>query len=311
MKVLYVSRSHLGRPTPFVVEQADCLVKNHPVNIDQYFIESGTIWGYIKTVFKLPKFVKTERFDIVHVHNGLSAFVVILGKILFFRSMKVIITFHGSDLNDKSKRKYSLLASRFASHNILVSEKLERYLKGNYSIVPCGIDIDIQMGFRQVTRAERSWSNDDFIILFSSNFARKEKDPEFAFKVVDVFSKSADRKVKFIELKGYNRDQMTKLMQAADVLILCSVMEGSPQVIKEAILNALPIVSNDVGDVAMICAGVDNCFIVKKEVHEFVEKLHHISDNDIRIEYRDPVLKKFDNNIISSKLYDIYNDVLK
>src|SRR5690606_37358981 len=144
------------------------------------------------------------------------------------------------------------------------------------------------------TRTERKWDSNDFIILFSSNFERKVKDPEFAFRVVGAFSKSSKRNVKFIELKGYNRKQLTQIMQAADVLIMCSTMEGSPQVIKEAILNSLPVISNDVGDVAKICAGVDNCFIIRKDVQEFVDHLYIVSDSNSRITYRDPVLEKFD-----------------
>jgi hypothetical protein len=311
MKILFVSRFHSGKPTPFVVEQANFVERNFSVKVDHYYIQDGVRAGYGKMLFQLPKIIKAKNVDIVHVHNGLSAFVVILSKILFHRSMKVVITFHGSDLNDKYKRNFSLIASRFSSHNILVSEKMTRFLKKNYSIVPCGIDIDIQLKYRKITRIDKKWNPHDFVILFSSNFERKEKDPEFAFKVVDAFSKSNKRKVKFIELKGYNREQITQLMQAADVLIMCSNMEGSPQVIKEAILNSLPIISNDIGDVAKICAGVDNCYIVRKDIQEFVDHLNLISKQNSRITYRDPVIEKFDNNIISKKLYYIYCGVIK
>src|SRR5690606_31887866 len=196
MKILFGSRFHSGNPTPFIVEQASFIEKNFSVKVDHYYIGDGTIGGYVKMLLQLPRIIKSKDVDIVHVHNGLSAFAVILSKILFCRSMKVIITFHGSDLNDVSKRNFSLIASRFASHNILVSERMIRFLNRNYSIIPCGIDIDIQLKYRDVTRTERKWDSNDFIILFSSNFERKVKDPEFAFRVVGAFSKSSKRNVK-------------------------------------------------------------------------------------------------------------------
>lgn len=310
MKILYVSRSHSGKPSPFVLEQAESMTRSHPVEIDHYFIKKSGLIGYLGVLVRLPEVIKVNDIDIVHVHNGLSAFAVILSKILLRPSMRVISTFHGSDLNDKSKRRFSLLASRFSSHNIVVSPKMSKFLSQSHSIVPCGVDTNIQFRDRNLLRAEHAWTENHFIILFSSSFERTVKDPEFAFEVVKAFKKTSTRDVKFLELKGYNRDELTWLMQAADALIMCSKMEGSPQVIKEAILNSLPIVSNEVGDVAEICEGADNCFIVDKTVSAFVERLDYIANSNVRVEFRESVIEKFDNNTISKKLYDIYYNVL-
>jgi hypothetical protein len=222
----------------------------------------------------------------------------------------MIITFHGSDINKRSERIFSLWAAHFASHNILVSPKMSPFFKHNYSVIPCGIDTDIKLAFRKLAREENNWNENDFVIVFSSSFDREEKDPEFAFQVIDSFKKSSSKAVKFIELKGFNRNQVTRLMQAADVLILCSKREGSPQVIKESILNALPVISNDVGDVKSICSGVDNCFIVDKNIDEFVKHLKLIEKNKSRIQNREPVIEKFDNNKIANKIFNIYHEVL-
>ena len=129
-------------------------------------------------------------------------------------------------------------------------------------MIPCGINTDVELIHREVTRESNKWGTNDFVILFSSSFDREEKDANFAFQVVDAFSKTTTKSVRLIELKGYTRNEVTHLMQAADALIMCSKREGSPQVIKEAILNSLPVVSNDVGEVKSICSGIDYCFIV-------------------------------------------------
>lgn len=310
MKILYVSRSNTGTPHPFIKEQADVLIRNHDVTIQHFLIASGGIKGYTRAILNLFKFTRSNEIDIIHVHYGLSALAVVLNKLLFFKKYKIIITFHGSDLNKRSERRLSLLASRFSSHNILVSGKMLDFIKCNHSVIPCGIDTNIELNFRDSTRIKKGWGKNDFIILFSSRFDRKVKDPTFAFKVLEAFSISTSKNVNLIELKGYSRYELTCLMQAADAMIMCSHSEGSPQVIKEAILNTLPVVSNDVGDVRDICSGVDNCFIVPKEVNEFVKSLSFLSTLELRIQDRTPVLTKFDNNIISNKLFNIYKDVL-
>jgi glycosyltransferase involved in cell wall biosynthesis len=50
---------------------------------------------------------------------------------------------------------------------------------------------------------------------------------------------------------------MPKLMQAADVLALCSQSEASPIVVKEAVACGLPVVTADVGDVSQIITRKD------------------------------------------------------
>lgn len=310
MNVIYVSRSASGSPHPFVQEQADNLSRNHNLNITHFLIRNGGIGGYLRAIIDLFYFTRKNKTDIIHVHYGLSALVVILYKLFFLKRFKMIITFHGSDINKKSERSFSLLAAHFSSHNILVSPKMSPFFKHNYSVIPCGIDTNIQLAFRQLAREENNWQDNDFIILFASSFDREEKDPAFAFQVVDRFTKSSTKNVKFLELKGYNRTQLTRLMQAADVLLLCSKREGSPQVIKESILNALPVLANDVGDVRSICSGVDNCFIVDKTVEEYVKHLKLMEQNTSRIQNRAPVIEKFDNDKISDKIFNIYHKVL-
>ena len=59
-----------------------------------------------------------------------------------------------------------------------------------------------------------------------------------------------------------SHDEVVKYMCAADLLLLTSVMEGSPNVIKEAMACNCPIVSTDVGDVQWITEGVDGTYVV-------------------------------------------------
>jgi hypothetical protein len=310
MHVIFISRSNSGQPHPFVLEQADNLAKNFDIDIKHFLVSQGGLGGYFKAIIDLFYFIKNNKADIVHVHYGLSALVAVVNKFLFLHPFKIIITFHGSDINKSSERTLSLFAAHFASHNILVSTKMSRFFKHNYSIIPCGIDTQVELAFRQVTRQQNNWGKNDFVVLFSSGFDRPEKDPEFAFQVINSFKKSTSRNIRFLELKDYTRTQLTKLMQAADVLILCSKTEGSPQVIKEAILNALPVISNDVGDVKLICSGVDHCFIIPKQVQAYTRHLALLAQKQVRIQNRKPVIEKFDNNKISNQIFEIYNEVL-
>lgn len=286
------------------------LSRNYGVEIEHFLIRKGGVKGYSRALIQLYNYTKTNKVDLIHVHYGIWALIPVITKYAFFRKYKIVVTFHGSDINRENERKLSLAGAQFSSYNILVSDKMLPYFDKGYSVIPCGIDTDVQLGFRDVTRKEKGWNEDDFVVLFSSSFSRKDKDPDFAFSVIDAFSKVTTKSVKFLELKGYTREQLTHLMQAADALIMCSQTEGSPQVIKEAILNSLPVVSNNVGDVQDICSGVDNCYVVEKKVEAYVQCLQRLAQNNLRVQNRKPVIDKFDNNKICEKIYGIYSKVL-
>lgn len=310
MKIVFLSRSNAGQPHAFVKEQADALERNYNVKVDHFLIKTGGIKGSFNAMMDLQTLLRKNKTDVVHVHYGLWAMIAILGKMLFFKKYKVVITYHGSDVFKKSERKFSQLASNFAAHNILVSDRMLPYIHKQYSVIPCGIDTNIKLVTKQLARQSFGWQANEFVILFSSNFKRPVKDPEFAFDVIKSYEETTGKNAKFIELIGYNREQLTTLMQAADALIMCSKSEGSPQVIKEAILNTLPIVSNDIGDVKSICAGVDGCFIVEKNVADYVRTLGEIASSNTRIKNRNAIIEKFDNNKISEQLFSIYGKVL-
>jgi len=309
MNVLFLSRSHNSRPHAFVEEQAAALERSFDVHIIHHLIQKGGIRGYISTIGSLANIVNEKQIDIVHVHYGLWGMIAVISKMIFFQKHKILITYHGSDIFKGNERRISLMAARFADFNILVSEKMTPWFSKKHTVIPCGIDTDIEQFDRITTRNSKGWGSDDFIILFSSAFSRAVKDPGFAFEVVRKLQQTCNKPVRLIELKGFYRNELTAIMQSADALIMCSNSEGSPQVIKEAILNRLPVVSNDVGEVSKICQGTDQCFILPKEINAFVKVLQNLSVTNDRISNREKVLQEYDNSRIANHIFSIYRQV--
>ena len=310
MNVLFLSRSASGHPHAFVKEQADALQTGFGINIRHLLIEKGGFSGTLKAIGKLKEYTSNNLVDIIHVHYGLWTMVAVITKFLFLKKYKIVVTYHGSDIYKSSERPVSLFFSKFASWNILVSGRMLKYFHKKFAIIPCGIDTEIKYVYRKEYRDENKWTENDFVVLFSSSFKRKVKDPSFAFDVIDQLKKTCKKHVIFIELAGFSRFELTRLMQAADAMLMCSVSEGSPQVIKEAILNRLPVVSNDIGDVRSICGHTDNTFIIEKTVNAFVDTLDAISASGKRIQTNGPVLETFDNRVIAQRIFGIYCHLL-
>src|SRR5258708_27199195 len=68
-------------------------------------------------------------------------------------------------------------------------------------------------------------------------------------------------------------DVVPTYMSACDVLVLTSLAEGSPMVIKEAMACNLPIVSVRVGDVAEIISDTPGCSMAERDPADIAAKL--------------------------------------
>lgn len=306
MNIIFFSRSNSGAPHPFILEQAEAISRDYPVTIQQVLIRSGGIRGYYQGIKALHASVRKYKPAIVHAHYGLSGLAAAVCKLVFWHSFRIVITYHGSDLNKPDERRLSILASYFAFKNILVSESMKRYVDKNHEVIPCGIDTQISNAVKPAERKRFNRLPSDLVILFSSSFTRPVKDPDFAFRVIERLRAEIKEPVYLIELKGYNRREVSALMQMADALLLCSKSEGSPQVVKEAILHGLPIVANDVGEVKMICEGIDHCHIKEKTPEAFTAALKEINRLRPRIQQREKIITQYDNRRIAAQIIQIY-----
>jgi len=115
-----------------------------------------------------------------------------------------------------------------------------------------------------------------------------------------------------LELKGYNRNQVSLLMNACDVILITSFSEGSPQVIKEAMACNLPIVSTDVGDVKEVIGNTEGCYITSFDPKDVAEKIKMALDFDKRTNGRERIKKLgLDSESIAMEIIKLYKNVIQ
>lgn len=258
MKVLVVARYKENGFAPFVTEQVEAL-KEAGVECRFFPVRSRGMAGYLRQVPALRHAIREFKPDIVHAHYGLCGLLANLQ-----RRVPVVTTYHGSDINDLKVRRLSKIAVLLSAFNIFVSQKCIDLVKPkkNYALIPCGINLDDFPEIDKVeARRQMGLNPESRYVLFAGAFDNPVKNAPLAKEVVDQLSD-----VEIIELKGYSRSQVAILMQAVDVLIMTSICEGSPQVIKEALACGCPIMSVDVGDVKERTEGVEGCFV--STIHE-------------------------------------------
>jgi teichuronic acid biosynthesis glycosyltransferase TuaC len=130
-------------------------------------------------------------------------------------------------------------------------------------VVSNGIDLN---RFRPMEKSacerQLNWRPNTFHVLFASGKDNRIKRIELAEAAIKLLQ-SSGVPVAFHVMRGVPQEEVPVYLNAADALILTSVHEGSPNIVKEALACNRPVVSVDVGDVRERIAGIDGCYIAE------------------------------------------------
>ncbi|MDR1543449.1 MAG: glycosyltransferase family 4 protein [Prevotellaceae bacterium] len=300
-KILIVCSKNSGKIAPFILDQAESL-KAQNIDIEYFTIENKGISGYLKSLKGLLQKIRKFQPNIIHAHYGLSGLLANLQQ-----KVPVVTTYHGSDINNPKVLKFSKIAIFLSKFNIFVSQKniVLAKPKKNFALIPCGVDTQVFKPLnKDECREKTGLKKNEKLILFSSSFDNQVKNPALAKLAVSLL-----KDVQLLELKGYNRLQVSELMNAVDCVLLTSFSEGSPQFIKEAMLCNCPIVSVDVGDVREVINGTENCFICENSAEKIAEKLQIILEKTERTNGREKILN-LDIQVVAKRIIEIYGKII-
>lgn len=295
-----------------VKEQIDHLLKHYPIDHQLYFINGfSSKINYFKSIFIANKLIAKKKFDLVHIHFGLSGLFVLFNP---FINIPVILTIHGSDINSTKlmglmKRITKRVAKR-AKKIIILNEKMERLLlpyKERTVIIPCGINID-QFALNRNNKKKC------FLVGFPGDKQRPVKNYILFEKIIDQL-KIKGHEIEIIEFHNLSRAEVAEQLSRLDCLLMTSHSEGSPQIIKEAMVCNVPIVSSNVGDVGFVLDDVKNCYVIDSfGVEDYVEKLILLinTDQNSRITNGREKIRKLglDQDAVCSKIFDLYESVI-
>lgn len=307
MRCLVVHSGNVNELSPFIKEQMDSISRIADVEFSVFTIKGKGISGYTRNLPKYYGCLKENGIDIVHAHYGLSgAFSCMQGKV------PVVTTFHGSDININRnlKRFLSRFAMQRSSHSIFVSSSMLGTAKARRkSVIPCGVDLETFRPMnKSVARERMGLDADKQYVLFSSSFTNPVKNAALAFGAVNLLKTRSN--VELLELKGYTRPEVALLMNAADVGLMTSFAEGSPQFVKEALACNLPIVSTNVGDVEQRTTGIAGCYVCDSyDPGEVADKLTKTMIPGGRISGRQSV-GCLESRHIAKRIAQVYFDVV-
>jgi glycosyltransferase involved in cell wall biosynthesis len=321
MKILFVcsGNSKDFEIMPFIKEQGESL-KRQGIDVDYYSIIGKSFPGYVKAGIRLRKYLRRNHYDLIHAHYALSGWAAIIGS----RKTPVVLSLMGDDANGTyvGVNKVSLKSRLFILLTLLIqpfvkaiiskSQNIEKkvYIKRKSYIVPNGINT---RNFKPEFNGHSvpGVRNDKKKILFLGNKTRVGKNYSLAQAAVAQLELP---NVEFIIPYPLSHQEVPKYLNEADVLVFPSFMEGSPNVIKEAMACNCPIVATDVGDIRWVLGETEGCYISSFDTKEFADKIR------LALKYSETVGRTngmksiqelgLDSETIAKRIIDIYKKAL-
>jgi len=228
-------------------------IRRRGVEVEVFSFPPGSS-HYIPATWRLRRLLRRRRFDIVHVHYGLTAWCAVLAA-----AHPLVVTFHGTDvrhplvgrMSRRLVRRLDLVAG--VSRALFAPEEGRPGLPQTpgAAVLPCGPDLG---RFRPISRTEAraklGLDADGRYLLFPANPRRPEKRFDRAAEV------AAAAGAELLSGGAIAPEEMPLWVNAANAVLVTSEYEGFGLVCVEALACDVPVLSTPVGIAPFALAGV-------------------------------------------------------
>lgn len=327
MRIIAVTNMYPTPESPALgtfVEQQIKGLKQLGLEVDVMFVDrlQRGMRAYLGLGRKVRKRAAQFHADVVHVmYGGVMADKVTRAV----NNRPTVISFCGDDLLGThlsgNLRKlisgYGIVASHKAARRaagILVKSKnLQDALphdvtRSKVRIMPNGIDLDrFRPLDRDACRTRLGWCADRLNVLFP-NSGDPVKRPDLASAAVKMVNRSGIP-AEMHHLQGVPHAEVPVWLNASDVLLLTSLHEGSPNIIKEALACDLPVISVDVGDVSERIQEIEGCYLALPNPDDLASKLSLVHAGPRRVAGRAKI-QELSLRRVALRLMEFYEQVL-
>src|SRR6266568_4663771 len=306
-----------GGTATFISRQVDFL-RAAGVDVDVFrFRGVGNPLRYASAWLGVQRRLRRQRYDVVHAQFGQS------GLLALPKRLPLVVTFRGDDiqgiedadgrltLGGRLLKLASQAVARRADACIVVSAHMRDFVPPSVRVhvIPSGLDLSL---FRPIPRDEArrhlGASPETRMVLFAGEPALPRKRYGLARAAVDILNRSLPTEL--IVAWGAPHTEIPYFMNACDALVLTSMQEGSPNVVKEALACNLPVVSVPVGDVALRLRGVEGCELCADDRPETIAAaLERVLRRGQRSAGREAV-QDLDERTLTQEVLAIYRSVV-
>lgn len=207
--------------------------------------ESRSLAAYARLLSRTVR-EADDSYDLVHANYGLTA-----PAALAQRSIPTVLSLWGSDLLG-SMGPLSRYCAKKVDEVIVMTPTMADSLAVPSHVIPHGVDMEVFQPIpQQKAQAKVNWDSNTQHVLFPYSPSRTIKDFPKAARVVAGVRKQVESPVQLQTLSDVPHGCMPYYYNAADVVLITSKREGSPNAVREALACNRPVVATDVGDIAL------------------------------------------------------------
>jgi len=282
MKVLFLYRGKNDAGDNRVVVTQGKTLEACGVDVEYYPLTGTGVGAYMKAISALRRKQKSIGADLIHAHYGVSG----IAGLLATGGRPLIVSFMGSDLLGSHSRHgrttvssrlmiclHSFLARYFFSFTIVKSVQMEgRLSKGTrHTVIPNGVDLSVFKPIDRLSaRRQLNLDPDQCIVLFPTGRHNPEKNFALASAAVELLQ---EKGIRLMDINNAGHEEMNFYFNAADLLLVTSFHEGSPNIVKEAMASCCPVVSTAVGDIPWLFGSLPGHYLSGFDAPELAEKI--------------------------------------
>ena len=242
----------------------------------------------LKYIQLLPLICRlAKQVDIIHAHYGYCGWLARIA-LLFTPRKPLVMSFMGDDLLGtpiNPEGDLSWFSERMISLNIRLAGLVDCVIVKsqemaavvdpvNARVIPNGVDIESFHPMDQnVSRQAIGLPPDDKCVLFPGNPDNPRKGHALARAAILVAERELGEPIKLLPLWGVEPSKVVVTMTACDAMLMTSLIEGSPNVVKEAMACEVPVISVPVGDAEQLLHGVSGCHVCPRDAETMGKQL--------------------------------------
>lgn len=315
MKILHVTTNY---PTPeypifgiFVKEQIESLQKIG-VECDVFYCD-GKGRGFKQYITYLPKLWWKSLFggfDIIHCHHALSAVLLTMTGAPLFK--KVVLSYQNDPTNEWGDKMFKIFNLRFKKFIIKNTSPYLKYKKFVYLPNGCNQDFFHPMDMMDC-REKLGWDKEkQYIIYMDSNKGvRTQKRKDRFDEVINLLNSKYGWNAETVVMRNVDRPLVPIYLNAANLHMISSDFEGSPNSVKECMCCNTPVVSTPVGNVVEMIGDIPGSYVTEgftsEELAEACDKVLHSEEHFVG---RDKFLAKgYGMATVAEKLKALYQEI--
>jgi len=293
------------------------------------------------TVFKIVKFLKKYKIDVVHSHDP-GGFKWISMCKLFVTGIKQVFTSHDTDVVTNLSKIDKFLISKVVDKNAAISKSILNEFKNSgavkntelvYNCINlekfAGINEKIDFHSEELKIVNLAWlwlpkKGQDVLIKalgeckkhgikFSCDFIGGTFD-EYSHNIIENLVKQNNLEEN-LNFQG-KKDNIPQLLANYNLFIFPSRYEGLPLSLLEGLAAGLPVISSNINGSNEIITNEENGLLFESENHnELAEKISDLYNNRQKMQnlakngYN--YIKSFDLPVMCNKYYEIYKILKK